>query len=83
MPCTSGPGTGRAAALAKLQALQGGMRGCPLALASGVSTENVGPVLDHDAAQCFLVASSIANGFHDLNAAKVRALANRIHSTAA
>ena len=48
-----------------------------LAIASGVTPDNIGdylPYVDH-----FLVASGISQDFHTLDPAKVRALAEAIH----
>ena len=59
IPTTSGAGTGKEPDLAKLQAMRAGLGNAPLAIASGVTAENVSrftPYVDH-----ILVATGINN----------------------
>lgn len=56
---TSGPGTGKPASPSKIQALREYLGSHPLAIASGVNSENI--LLYKDIANYLLVASSITN----------------------
>jgi predicted TIM-barrel enzyme len=76
--CTSGARTGRAADPGKVQELKSGAGNIPLALASGVASDNVADYLPF--VQFFLVASSICSSFHELDTNKVAELSNAIHS---
>jgi predicted TIM-barrel enzyme len=71
--CTSGPGTGKAAQLDKLIAMRQAMgpRGA-IALASGVTAENVGTYLPY--VDAFLVGTGIEARFGVLDAGKLTAL---------
>ncbi len=69
---TSGPGTGRAAAPEKVRAMKQALGDAPLALASGVSPENVTDYLG--CADCFLVSSGVSYTFEDLDPARLRDL---------
>lgn len=71
--CTSGPGTGREAQVEKVRAMRAGLgeRGA-LALASGVTSENVGGFLPY--VDAFLVGTGIEEKFGVLDAARVGAL---------
>ena len=69
---TSGPGTGKAAATEKIAAMRRGLGEAPLAIASGITPENVGDYLD--LANCFLVATGISDIFTELDPRKVTAL---------
>jgi hypothetical protein len=75
---TSGPATGRAADPAKIAAMRASLAATPLAIASGITPENVGEYLP--AADCFLVASGISRSFDELDPARVRALVDRVHA---
>jgi hypothetical protein len=82
VPTTSGPGTGEAASLEKIAAMKAalvmGDRRRPLALASGVTVENVlsfAPFVD-----CFMVATGISASFDRFNPALVRHMANLLES---
>lgn len=75
---TSGPGTGHAADLDKLRRMRSALPWTPLAVASGITPENVGdylPLVD-----CFLVATGISRSFEELDPAKVRALVTRVRA---
>lgn len=73
---TSGPGTGYAADIEKVRRMRLALGGTPLAIASGVTPENVGDYLPH--ADCFLVATGISSSFTDLDPPRVRALVERV-----
>lgn len=73
---TSGPGTGKPPLVGKIEAMRSAIGDHPLAIASGITPENVGdylPLVD-----CFLVATGISENFHDLDPERVRMLASRI-----
>jgi len=75
--CTSGPGTGVAAPPSKVQAMRGCLspEGC-LALASGVTEENVGDYLPF--VDAFLVGTGIERSLGVLDAGKVARLQTRV-----
>lgn len=73
---TSGPGTGHAADVAKIRAMKQAIGDHPLAIASGITPENVGDYLPH--ADCFLVATGISHRFDQFDPARVQALVQRI-----
>lgn len=62
---TSGPGTGQSASREKIAALRRGLGEGPLAIASGITPENVTQYLD--LANCFLVATGISRSFTELD----------------
>lgn len=76
---SSGPGTGYAATVEKAIALRSGAGGHPLALASGVSPENVDGFLPY--VDAYLVASEIETAKYSgiLVPARTKLLAERIH----
>jgi len=76
---TSGEGTGIAADIAKIRTMKEAIGEHPLALASGVTVENVGDYLEW--VDCFLVATGVSDSHTELNPLKVGALADRIHSS--
>lgn len=69
---TSGPGTGQAAAPEKIAAMRRALGDHPLAIASGVTPENVTDYLAH--ADCFLAATGVSYTFEELDPARVRDL---------
>lgn len=69
---TSGHGTGKAAHPEKIRTMKRALEDHPLAIASGITPENVHEYMDAD---CFIVATGISNNFYNLDAAKVRDLA--------
>jgi predicted TIM-barrel enzyme len=69
---TSGPGTGQAADRAKIATMKAALGEVPLAVASGITPENVGEYLD--VADCFLVATGISASFTELDPERVAAL---------
>ena len=74
--CTSGPATGLAADIEKIQRLYSARGEKTLALASGITPENVSeylPCADH-----FLVATGISRSFYMLDPEKVKLLADKI-----
>lgn len=73
---TSGPGTGQSASREKIAAMRHGLGAAPLAIASGITPENVSDYLD--LATCFLVATGISRSFTDLDPERVKALVERV-----
>ncbi|MBU6231919.1 MAG: adenine phosphoribosyltransferase [Patescibacteria group bacterium] len=69
---TSGKGTGQAAELDKIRDMSMGINNCALAIASGITPENVRSYKPY--ADCFLVATGISDSHTELNPAKVRSL---------
>ncbi len=69
---TSGPGTGQAADPHKIRLMKQAIGNQPLALASGVTPENVTEYLPW--ADCFLVATGISYTFEELDPARTRDL---------
>ncbi len=69
---TSGPGTGQAAPREKIKAIRDALGDFPLAIASGITPDNVQDYLD--VADCFLVATGISSSFTELDPSLVRAL---------
>lgn len=76
---TSGPATGQAAPPEKLRALRAAAGGTPIAVASGVTPENVGDSLPY--VDAFLVATGISLSHTELDPARVRRLADRIRAS--
>ena len=75
--CTSGPGTGHAAEVEKLRELRAALGDHPLAIASGVTCENVG---DHlGLIDLFLVATGISSDFHTLDPVLTGNLVSAVH----
>jgi hypothetical protein len=80
---TSGPGTGQAADLAKIVAMSAAVRrsdvaGTRLALASGITPDNVSSYLAH--VDDVLVATGISQDFHTFDAEKLKALVDRVRA---
>jgi predicted TIM-barrel enzyme len=67
---TSGPGTGQAADPEKIRVMKQALGDHPLAIASGVTPENVTDYLAH--ADCFLAATGVSYTFEDLDPDRVR-----------
>lgn len=70
VPTTSGEATGVAPAVDKLKAMRAGLGSSPLALASGLTPDNVtelGPYLSH-----LLVATGVSRDFHNFDEALLR-----------
>lgn len=75
--CSSGRGTGIAADVPKVKALREAIPGVPMALASGVTPENVDPFLPY--VEAYLVATGIEQEFGVLDPKRTKALADKIH----
>lgn len=65
---TSGPGTGYAADIEKIRRMKQALGNTPLAIASGITPENIVNYLPH--ADCFLVATEISRNFTELDPVK-------------
>lgn len=76
--CTSGPGTGRAADPAKISSMRAAVPDAAIALASGVTTANVGDYLPY--VNAFLVGTGIERELGVLDASEVQRLAAAIHA---
>ena len=77
---TSGPGTGLAADTTKIARMKAALGMHPLAIASGITPENVHEYLPH--ADCFLVATGISRTFDGLDPARVGALVRTVRGAA-
>ncbi len=66
---TSGPGTGQAAHVEKIQTMKAALGAFPLAIASGITPGNVSDYLPY--ADCFLVATGISQNFEQLDVMKL------------
>jgi uncharacterized protein len=75
---TSGPGTGCAASPSKIRAMKEAIGDFPLAVASGVTPENVTDYLPW--ADCFLTATGVSYTFEELDPARVRDLVRVVRS---
>ena len=73
---TSGPGTGQAAMVDKIAVMKQALGAFPLAIASGITPENVADYLPH--ADCLLVATGISRTFEELDSSRVRALVDAV-----
>jgi predicted TIM-barrel enzyme len=78
---TSGSATGKAASPDKLRVMKEAIGETPLAIASGITPENVEHFLPF--ADAFLVATGISTSFVELDEARTRALVDRVRSYAA
>ena len=76
--CTSGPGTGHAADPAKPRAMREGAPGVAIALASGVTTANVGEYLPY--VDAYLVGTGIERELGVLDPDETKRLATAIHA---
>ena len=75
---TSGPGTGFAAEVEKIRRMGSALGGKPLAIASGITPENVGSYLS--CADSFLVATGISRDFTELDPEQVSLLIQRVRA---
>jgi predicted TIM-barrel enzyme len=75
---TSGPGTGKAAEIEKIREMRSASS-APLAIASGVTVENVGGYLP--IADCFLVATGISESWTELDPVKVKQLVKKVRGS--
>ncbi len=73
---TSGDRTGEPPTVAKIQAMRRAINGHPLAIASGMTVDNVERFMPY--CDCFLVASSIGSSFTELDPAKTAAFARKL-----
>lgn len=71
---TSGEGTGIAADIEKIRVMKRAIGEHPLAIASGITPENVLSYMEY--ADCFLVATGVSDSHTELNPARVRKLAS-------
>lgn len=80
--CTSsGPATGKPADLAKVVALKYGLQEAPLALASGLTVDNIDPVLPYVDAYLVATGIEVPGEVGILDPGKVRAMADKIHAS--
>ncbi|MGL4551451.1 MAG: BtpA/SgcQ family protein [Gemmataceae bacterium] len=75
---TSGPGTGHAAPPGKIRSMREAVGDAPLAVASGVTPENVTDYLPW--ADCFLAATGVSYTLEELDPARVRDLVGVVRS---
>jgi len=75
---TSGPGTGEPPTVEKVSTMRAAIGDHALAVASGITPENVGSFLPY--VDAFLVATGIEESFGVFDSGKVRALADQIHA---
>jgi predicted TIM-barrel enzyme len=75
---TSGPGTGEAADIGKISRMRTALGTVPLAIASGITPDNVGEYLPY--ADSFLVATGISATFVDFDPGLVRQLIERVRA---
>jgi len=75
---TSGPGTGMAAPVEKVRVMREALGKFPLAIASGITPDNVDGFLPY--VDAYLVATGIEREFGWLDAKKTKALADRIRN---
>jgi len=75
---TSGPGTAQAAEINKIERMHKALRDHPLAIASGITIDNIESYLDK--ADCFLVASGINKTWADLDLDLVKQLVDKIRA---
>jgi len=75
---TSGPGTGQSADIAKIRTMKEALGDFPLAIASGITPENVAEYLP--VADCFLVATGISRSFEELDPTRTQALVDAVRT---
>ncbi len=75
---TSGPGTGQAAHVEKIQVMKQALGAFPLAIASGITADNVEDYLPHS--DCFLVATGIGRSFEELDPELFQRLIDRVRN---
>lgn len=74
---TSGPATGKAPDVEKTLGLRKRILTNQLAVASGMTPENVESFLDY--VDCFLVATGVSTSFHELDPERVKLMASKVH----
>ena len=77
---TSGPGTGHAAEIEKIRRMKSAIGEKPLAIASGITPENVSNYIG--ISDCFLVATGISKNFYTLDPQKLKMLVENIRKEA-
>lgn len=75
---TSGPGTGQSASVQKIARMKAALGSSPLAIASGITPENISDYLPH--ADCFLVATGISKSWREFDPVKIKALVKAVRS---
>ena len=75
---TSGSGTGQAAHVDKTRAMKQALGTFPLALASGLTPDNIEDYLPHS--DCYLVATGISTSFTELSPSLLKSLIGRVRS---
>jgi hypothetical protein len=75
---TSGDATGQPPTVKKIQTMRQAIGNHPLAIASGMTPENVGDYMEY--ANVFMVATGISDNKSELNPMKVREFVRRINS---
>ena len=75
---TSGDATGSPADITKIEEMRGALGRSPLAVASGITPENVGQYLG--LVDCFIVATGVSYSFTELDAKRVSLLVGAIKS---
>jgi len=73
---TSGPATGQAADIEKIRRMKAAIGEKPLAIASGITSENVRDYLG--ISDCFLVATGISKNFTNLDSEKLKMLMRNV-----
>lgn len=73
---TSGEKTGSPPDIEKIRAMRSAIGEFPLAIASGITPENIAQYLD--LVDCFLVATGVSRGFCELDAERVKGLVKTI-----
>jgi hypothetical protein len=77
---TSGSSTGVSAPIEKISGMHAALAGVrPLAIASGITPENVGGYLPH--VEFLMVSTGISRSFHELDPEKTRALVRRVQDS--
>lgn len=74
---TSGPGTGKAANPEKVRCMKSAAGDHPLAIASGLTPENVA---DYREADCFLVATGVSSSFDEFDPGRMEAFVEAVRS---
>lgn len=75
---TSGPGTGQPAHVEKIKTMKSALGAFPLAIASGITPENVRDYLPFS--DCYLVATGISDSFVKINPGRLRDLLNTVRT---
>jgi predicted TIM-barrel enzyme len=75
---TSGPGTGLPANVEKISRMKQALGDFPLAIASGITSENIHKYLPY--ATCFLVATGISKDFHSIDPERLRVLIENVRT---